>query len=65
MAYVSMGEAHRRITDYLNAFSDAIAAQDGASLRRLLAFSYDNPKLLSVAQALTVFQVSLFLSLCL
>lgn len=37
-------------------FSDAIAAQDGASLRRLLAFSSDNPKLLSVAQALTVFQ---------
>uniref|UniRef100_A0A7C9AL51 PCI domain-containing protein n=1 Tax=Opuntia streptacantha TaxID=393608 RepID=A0A7C9AL51_OPUST len=56
MAYLSMGEAHRRITDYLNAFSDAIAAQDGPSLRRLLAFSSDNPKLLSVAQALTVFQ---------
>ncbi|RXH75955.1 hypothetical protein DVH24_042742 [Malus domestica] len=25
MAYLSMGEAHRRITDYLNRFSDADA----------------------------------------
>lgn len=56
MAYISMGEAHRRITDYLNNFSDAIAAQDGALLRRLLSLSSNNPKLLSVADALNVFQ---------
>lgn len=57
-----MGEAHRRITDYLNHFSDAIATQDGASLRRLLSLSSNNPKLLSVADALNVFQVSLSIS---
>lgn len=57
MAYISMGEAHRKITDYLNNFSDAIATQDGASLRRLLSLSSGNTKLLAVADALNVFQV--------
>ncbi|XP_057545425.1 enhanced ethylene response protein 5 [Amaranthus tricolor] len=56
MAYISMGEAHRKITDYLNNFSDAIATQDGASLRRLLSLSSGNTKLLAVADALNVFQ---------
>uniref|UniRef100_A0A803MDF1 PCI domain-containing protein n=1 Tax=Chenopodium quinoa TaxID=63459 RepID=A0A803MDF1_CHEQI len=56
MAYISMGEAHRRITDYLNSYSDAIATQNGPLLRRLLSFSSNNPKLLSVADALNIFQ---------
>ncbi|KAH9610183.1 hypothetical protein KSS87_000204 [Heliosperma pusillum] len=58
MAYISMGEAHRRITEFLNYFSDAISTQDGAPLRRLLSFSSNNPKILSVADALSVFQDS-------
>ncbi|KAL4346192.1 hypothetical protein AHAS_Ahas11G0353800 [Arachis hypogaea] len=37
MAYMSMGEAHRRITEYLNRFSDAVSSQDGASLKSLFA----------------------------
>uniref|UniRef100_A0A2P2KC98 Uncharacterized protein MANES_16G102700 n=1 Tax=Rhizophora mucronata TaxID=61149 RepID=A0A2P2KC98_RHIMU len=56
MAYVSMGEAHRRITDYLNRFSDALLFQDGSSLKRLLSLSSDSPSLLSLADALNVFQ---------
>lgn len=56
MAYVSMGEAHRRITDYLNRFSDAVSYQDGSSLKRLLAVSSDSPSLLSLSDALNVFQ---------
>ncbi|GAB2268398.1 Enhanced ethylene response protein 5 [Dionaea muscipula] len=56
MAYVSMGEAHRRITDYLNRFSDAISTQNGAALRRLFAVSSYNSVLLSLADALNVFQ---------
>ncbi|XP_015889185.2 enhanced ethylene response protein 5 [Ziziphus jujuba] len=56
MAYVSMGEAHRRITDYLNRFSDAVLSQDGASLKLLLSVSSNSPSLLSLADALNVFQ---------
>ncbi|GAB4853803.1 Enhanced ethylene response protein 5 [Ancistrocladus abbreviatus] len=56
MAYVSMGEAHRRIVDYLNRFSDAVSSQDGASLRQLLAVSSNTPTLQSLADALNVFQ---------
>lgn len=56
-AYVSMGEAHRRITEYLNRFSDAIAYQDGKSLSRLLSVSSDSAVLLSLADALNTFQV--------
>ncbi|KAL6974532.1 hypothetical protein U1Q18_028717 [Sarracenia purpurea var. burkii] len=51
-----MGEAHRRITEYLNRFSDAVSLQDGASLKQLLAISSDSPYLLSLADALNVFQ---------
>ncbi|GAB2219672.1 hypothetical protein Droror1_Dr00007309 [Drosera rotundifolia] len=58
MAYVSMGEAHRRITDYLTRFSDAIAAQNAASLRRLLAVTSDSHLLLSLADALNIVQDS-------
>ena len=50
MAYVSMGEAQRRVTEYLNRFSDAISCQDGASLKRLLSL----PSLPSLADALAV-----------
>ncbi|PKA60526.1 hypothetical protein AXF42_Ash017932 [Apostasia shenzhenica] len=56
MAYISMGEAHRRITDFLNRFSDAISSQDGASLKPLLAVSSNSPLLFSIADALNVFQ---------
>ncbi|XAR53431.1 hypothetical protein NMG60_11021978 [Bertholletia excelsa] len=56
MAYISMGEAHRRVTDYLNRFSDAISSQDSSSLKQLLALSSDSPSLLSLADALNVIQ---------
>ncbi|CAI0405798.1 unnamed protein product [Linum tenue] len=56
MAYLSMGESHRRITDYLNRFADAINYQDGDSLARLFSVSSDSPSLLSLADALNVFQ---------
>ncbi|KAJ4951511.1 hypothetical protein NE237_028343 [Protea cynaroides] len=56
MAYLSMGEAHRRISDYLNRFFDAVTSQDGSSLRQLLSVSSDYPHLLSLADALNVFQ---------
>ena len=60
-AYISMGEAHRRITEYLTRFSDAISSQDGKSLSRLLSVSSDSPALLSLADALNTFQVALLL----
>ncbi|XP_028555618.1 enhanced ethylene response protein 5 [Dendrobium catenatum] len=56
MAYVSMGEAHRRITDFLSRFYDAISSQDGAALRSLLAVSSNSSLLLSLADALNIFQ---------
>ncbi|XVF35010.1 hypothetical protein REPUB_Repub18cG0108100 [Reevesia pubescens] len=56
MAYPSMGEAHRRITDYLNKFSDAVSYQDVDSLARLFSFSSNSPSLLSLADALNFFQ---------
>lgn len=55
-SYISMGEAHRRITDYLNRFSDAVSYQDGASLKSLLSLSSNPPLLLSLADALNIFQ---------
>ncbi|XP_022754892.1 enhanced ethylene response protein 5-like [Durio zibethinus] len=51
-----MGEAHRRITDYLNKFSDAVSYQDVASLAQLFSFSSNSPSLLSLADALNYFQ---------
>lgn len=57
MAYLSMGEAHRRITEYLNRFSDAVSSQDGPSLKPLLAVSSNSPHLLSLADSLNIFQV--------
>ncbi|MBA0722735.1 hypothetical protein Gotri_005549 [Gossypium trilobum] len=56
MAYPSMGEAHRRITDYLNKFCDAVSYQDVASLAQLFSFSSNSPSLLSLADALNFFQ---------
>lgn len=58
MAYVSMGEAHHRITEYLNRFSDAVSYQDGASLKNLLSLSSNSPSLISLADALAVFHDS-------
>ncbi|KAL7095949.1 hypothetical protein ACP275_10G054600 [Erythranthe tilingii] len=55
-AYVSMGEAHRRITEYLTRFSDAVSYQDGQSLSRLLSVSSNSPALLSLADALNTYQ---------
>ncbi|KAL3532609.1 hypothetical protein ACH5RR_006130 [Cinchona calisaya] len=54
--YMSMGEAHRRILEYLNRFSDAVSSQDGKSLSRLLSISSDSHHLLSLADALNTFQ---------
>ncbi|KAL0702889.1 hypothetical protein Bca4012_059011 [Brassica carinata] len=51
-----MGEAHRRITEYLNRFCDAVSYQDSSMLCRLLSFSSNSPSLLSLADALNVFQ---------
>ncbi|KAL5578085.1 hypothetical protein UlMin_019784 [Ulmus minor] len=56
MAYVSMREAHRRITDYLNRFSDTVSSQDKTSLKLLLSLSSNSPFFLSFADALNVFQ---------
>ncbi|XP_072973884.1 enhanced ethylene response protein 5 [Typha angustifolia] len=55
MAYLSMGESHRRIVDYLSRFSDAVSSQDGASLKLLLSLCSSSPSLLSVADALNAF----------
>lgn len=60
MAYLSMGEAHRRITEYLNRFSDSVSSQDGVSLKSLLALSSNSPNLLALADSLNVFQVLYF-----
>lgn len=54
--YMSMGEAHRRITEYLNRFSDAISSQDGATFKSLFALSSNSPFLLSLGDALNLFQ---------
>lgn len=59
MAYLSMGEAHRRIIEYLNRFSEAVSSQDGPSLKPLLAVSSNSPQLLSLADSLNIFQVLL------
>lgn len=56
MAYMSMGEAHRRITEFLNRFSDAVSSQDGPSFKSLFALSSNSPFLLSLADALNLFQ---------
>ncbi|GFP98545.1 pci domain-containing protein 2 [Phtheirospermum japonicum] len=55
-AYMSMGEAHRRITEYLTRFSDAVSYQDGKSLSRLLSVSADSAVFLSLADALNTYQ---------
>ncbi|KAG8376133.1 hypothetical protein BUALT_Bualt09G0031600 [Buddleja alternifolia] len=55
-AYMSMGEAHRRINEYLNRFSDAVSYQDGKSLSGLLSVSSNSAALLSLADALNTFQ---------
>ncbi|XP_068652968.1 enhanced ethylene response protein 5 [Aristolochia californica] len=56
MAYLSMGEAHRRITDYLSRLSDAVYSQDGPTLTSLLAVSSNSSQLVHLADALNVFQ---------
>uniref|UniRef100_A0A2N9EP71 PCI domain-containing protein n=1 Tax=Fagus sylvatica TaxID=28930 RepID=A0A2N9EP71_FAGSY len=53
---MSMGEAHRRITEYLNRFSDAVSSQNASSLRFLLSLSSNPSYLLSLADALNTFQ---------
>ncbi|KAK6944834.1 Proteasome component (PCI) domain [Dillenia turbinata] len=58
MAYMSMGEAHRRITEYLNNFSNAVSSQDGSSLKLLFSLSYNSSFLLSLSDALNLFQDS-------
>lgn len=55
-AYVGMGEAHRRILEYLNRFLDSVSNQDGRSLSRLFSISSDAPGLLSLSDALNTFQ---------
>ncbi|XP_026399358.1 enhanced ethylene response protein 5-like [Papaver somniferum] len=56
MAYLSIGESHRRINDYLNRFSDSISYEDGPSLKQLLSVSSNSSSLLSLGDALNVFQ---------
>ncbi|RZC81619.1 hypothetical protein C5167_044202 [Papaver somniferum] len=56
MAYLSIGESHRRISDYLNRFSDSISYEDGPSLKQLLSVSSNSSSLLSLGDALNVFQ---------
>lgn len=53
---MSMGEVHRRITEYLNHFSDAVSYQDGTSLKKILSLSSDSPSILYLADALNLFQ---------
>ncbi|KAG1331377.1 putative Enhanced ethylene response protein 5 [Cocos nucifera] len=55
---LSTAEAHRRITEYLARFSDAVSSQDGSALKPLLAVSSNSPYLLSIADTLDVFQDS-------
>ncbi|KAL8253833.1 hypothetical protein R6Q59_032054 [Mikania micrantha] len=55
-SYMSMGEAHRRITEYLNRFVDVISYQDGTSLKQLLSLSSESPSFLALADALNLFQ---------
>ena len=50
-----MGEAHRRITEYLNRFSDAVSYQNGISLKSLFSLSSNSHFLLSLADALILF----------
>lgn len=56
MAYISMEEAHRRITDYLNKFTDSIYNQNALSLKQLLSITSNSPSLISLADALNIFQ---------
>ncbi|CAH2080227.1 unnamed protein product [Thlaspi arvense] len=56
MAYVSMGEANRLITEYLNRFCDSVSYQDSSTLCHLLSISSNSASLLSLADALNVFQ---------
>lgn len=55
MAYLSMGEAHRRITEYLNRFSDAVSYQNGVSFKSLFALSSNSHFLLSLSDALALY----------
>ncbi|KAJ0531920.1 putative proteasome component (PCI) domain, winged helix-like DNA-binding domain superfamily [Helianthus annuus] len=55
-SHMSMGEAHRRITEYLNRFVDVISYQDGTSLKNLLYLSSESPSFLALADALNIFQ---------
>ncbi|KAG9137457.1 hypothetical protein Leryth_019886 [Lithospermum erythrorhizon] len=51
-----MGEAERRITEYLKRFYDAVSSQDGKALSHLFSFSS-----LSLADALNTFPTSYFI----
>ncbi|XP_024960386.1 enhanced ethylene response protein 5 [Cynara cardunculus var. scolymus] len=55
-SYMSMGEAHRRITEYLNRFADVVSYQDGTSLKHLLSLSSESSSFLALADALNLFQ---------
>lgn len=54
---MSMGEAHRLITDYITRISDAVISEDEESLTPLLSVSSSSYLLVSLADALSVFQV--------
>lgn len=53
---MSMGEAHRRLSEYVNEFTEAIASQNGAALKPLLSISSNSPHRESVASAIQVFK---------
>ena len=54
---MSMGEAHRRLSEYVNEFTEAIASQNGSALQPLLAISSNSPYRESVASAIQVLKV--------
>ncbi|XP_020518686.1 enhanced ethylene response protein 5 isoform X2 [Amborella trichopoda] len=54
--YTSMGDAQRRLSDFLSYFADAVSSQDGPSLAPLFSLSSNSPYFLSLADALDVLQ---------
>ena len=54
---MSMGEAHRRLLEYVNQFTEAIASQNGSALQPLLVISSNSPYRESVASAIQVLKV--------
>lgn len=54
MSYLSVGESHRRISDFLSRFASSISDQDAGSLSSLLSVSSNSPFNTGVADAVAV-----------